>query len=77
MHRVEELDLSFPKLTEEQRLKMIASNKENRERARAAAARHYKKEVENAQKEEQVKKNKGNASINIYRNLVDVTRLPN
>ena len=48
MRRVEELDLSFPKLTEEQRMKMIASNKENMEKARAEAARHYKKNIENA-----------------------------
>lgn len=61
MKRVQELDLSFPKLTEEQRIKMIASNEENREKARAAAARQYKKciekeeQIRNAKKEEQIK----------------------
>lgn len=54
MRRVQELDMSFPKLTEEQRVKIIASNKENREKARAEAARQYRKSIKDAEKEKNV-----------------------
>ena len=54
MRRMQELDLSFPKLTEEQRMKIIASNKENREKARTEAARQYKKSIKNAGNDKQM-----------------------